>query len=224
VPMLAASLRAGVVLAGRRMRRILVPLMHRGRKLSTWEDLLRLPEDVRAEVIAGAVVTPPSPLPRHARAQRALGGFIGRPFDDDDGRGGPGGWWILLEVDVRLGPHDIVRPDLAGWRRQRLPAPWDVRPIDVAPDWICEVVSRSNAAHDRVTKRDLYARSGVPHYWLVDPDARTVEALRLDLATRAWVELGAYDDSARARIAPFEAIEIEVRRLFPPVADEPPLP
>jgi Uma2 family endonuclease len=224
VPMLAASLRAGVVLAGRRMRRILVPPVHPARKLSTWEDLLRLPEDVRAEVIAGAVVTPPSPLPRHARAQRALGGFIGRPFDDDDGRGGPGGWWILLEVDVRLGPHDIVRPDLAGWRRQRLPAPWDVRPIDVAPDWICEVVSRSNAAYDRVTKRDLYARSGVAYYWLVDPDARTVEALRLDLATRAWVELGAYDDSALARIAPFEAVEIEVRRLAPPVANEPPLP
>src|SRR5258708_2837802 len=111
-------------------------VMNPARKMATWEDLLALPEDTRAEVIAGSVVTPPAPLPRHARAQRALGSFLGRPFDDDDGRGGPGGWWILLEVDVRLASHDIVRPDLAGWRRAKLPSPWDVRPIAVVPDWI----------------------------------------------------------------------------------------
>jgi Uma2 family endonuclease len=196
--------------------------MEPARKLATWADLLALPEDVRAEVIAGAVVTPPSPLPRHARAQRALGRFVGGPYDDDDGRGGPGGWWILLEVDVRLSPNDIVRPDLAGWRRERLARPWDLRPIDVVPDWVCEVVSPSNAAQDRVRKRELYARHGVPFYWLVDPGERTLEALRLDAATRAWVEVGAYDDGSIARIAPFEAIELEVQRLFPPLGDEAP--
>jgi len=186
------------------------------RKLSTWEDLLRLPEDAPAEIVAGVLTTPPSPLPRHSRAQGALRSFLGRPFDDDDGRGGPGGWWILLEVDVRLSAHDIVRPDLAGWHRERLPDPWDARPIDIAPYWICEVVSRSNAAHDRVRKRALYARSGVPYYWLVDPDARTLEALRLDASARAWIEVGAYGDEAVARIAPFDAVELEVGRLFPP--------
>jgi len=196
--------------------------MEPARKLSTWDDLLALPEDVRGEIIGGVLATPPSPLPRHARAQRALGSFVGRPFDDDDGRGGPGGWWILLEVDDRLAPHDIVRPDLAGWRRERLHEPWDVRPIDVVPDWVCEVVSPSNAAHDRVRKRELHARHGVAYYWLVDPDARTVEALRLDAPTRAWIEVGAYDDAAVARIAPFEAIELEVGRLFPPAPDEAP--
>jgi Uma2 family endonuclease len=187
-------------------------------KLSTWEDLLRLPEDAHAEIIAGVLTTPPSPLPRHSRAQGALRSFLGRPFDDDDGRGGPGGWWILLEVDVRLSLHDIVRPDLAGWHRGRLPDPWDARPIDVAPDWICEVLSRSNAAQDRVRKRELYARAGVPYYWLVDPDARTLEALRLDAVTHAWMEVGAYGDEAIARIAPFEAIQLELSRLFPPAA------
>jgi Uma2 family endonuclease len=177
---------------------------------------LRLPEGVRGEIVGGVLTTPPSPLPRHSRAQGALRRFLGGPFDDDDGRGGPGGWWILLEVDVRLSPHDIVRPDLAGWHRERLPRPWDERPIDVAPDWICEVVSRSNAAHDRVRKRELYARSRIPYYWLVDPEEHTLEALRLDAATRAWIEIGAYDDQAVTRIAPFEAVELEVRRLFPP--------
>ena len=193
--------------------------MEPAKKLTTYEDLLALPEDVRAEVIAGAIVSPPAPLPRHSRAQRALGSVIGRAFDDDDGRGGPGGWWILPEVDVRLSRHDIVRPDLAGWRRERLSTPWDVRPIDVVPDWIAEILSPSNTSQDRVHKRALYARHGVPFYWIVDPAARTLEALRLD-ASGAWVEVGAYGDGSVARIAPFDAIDLEVERLFPPKETE----
>ncbi|HHH27508.1 MAG TPA: Uma2 family endonuclease [Polyangiaceae bacterium] len=165
--------------------------------------------------MAGELVVSPSPLPRHSRAQRALGRFVGGPFDDDDGRGGPGGWWILLEVDVELGPHDVVRPDLAGWRRPRLPSPWDERPVRIVPDWIGEVVSPSNAARDRVDKRRLYAEHGVGHYWIVDPGARTLEALRLDGAS--WVEVGSFGDGDVARIAPFEAIELDVGRLFPPL-------
>jgi hypothetical protein len=83
-------------------------------KLATYSDLLALPADVRGEVLAGEVVTAPAPLPRHSKVQGAARRFVGGPFDDDDGRGGPGGWWIFVEVDVSLGPHDIVRPDLAG--------------------------------------------------------------------------------------------------------------
>jgi Uma2 family endonuclease len=152
--------------------------------------------------------------------QRAIGGFVGGPFHDDDGRGGPGGWWIFLEVDVALSEHDILRPDLAGWRRERLPEPGDTRPIEIVPDWICEVLSPSTALRDRVTKRALYAKSGVAHYWLVDPEARVLEALTL--RDGIWVEVGVYDDSATARIAPFEAIELELSRLFLPrkVAEE----
>ena len=110
-------------------------------KLATYADLLAMPEDVRAEVFAGEIVTTPASLPRHSKVQRALSRFVGGPFDDDDGRGGPGGWWIFVEVDVELGPHDVVRPDLAGWRRERLPNPGKARPITVAPDWVCEVLS-----------------------------------------------------------------------------------
>src|ERR1700722_19870050 len=97
--------------------------MDPARKLATFEDLLRLSDDVRAEVIDGAIVVSPPPLPAHSRTQRSLARFIGGPFDDDDGRGGAGGWWILTEVDVELGPHQVVRPDVAGWRRERLPEP-----------------------------------------------------------------------------------------------------
>lgn len=181
---------------------------------ATYADLLALPEGVRGEVIAGVVHTGPAPLPKHSRVQRSLGRFVGGPFDDDHGMDGPGGWWIFVEVDVALSEHDIVRPDLAGWRRERLEDPADIRPIEVVPDWVAEVQSPSTAADDRVTKRTLYARAGVPFLWLVDPDARTLEAFGLGDAS--WALLGSYDETARARIPPFEDIELEVGRLFLP--------
>jgi Uma2 family endonuclease len=183
-------------------------------KPATYADLLALPEDVKAEILGGTIVTSPAPLPRHSRVQGALRRFIGGPFDDDDGYGGPGGWWIFVEVDVELAPHDVVRPDLAGWRRTRLPQP-DHRPIRVVPDWMCEIASPSTAARDRVAKRNLYARHGVAHYWLVDPEARTLEALAL--RDGVWVDAGTFDETALARIPPFEAVELPVGRLFLPV-------
>src|SRR5689334_15896424 len=92
-------------------------------RLATYADLLKLPDDVRAEIVAGQILTSPAPLPKHSKAQGALRRFVGGPFDDDDGHGGPGGWWIFVEVDVAFGAHDVVRPDLAGWRRERLSDP-----------------------------------------------------------------------------------------------------
>jgi Uma2 family endonuclease len=188
--------------------------MSKAPRLATYQDLLELPENLRGEIVAGELRTGPSALPKHSRAMRALGGAIGKPFDDDDGRGGPGGWWILLDVDVQLTEHDIVRPDVAGWRRERLPAPWDARPIEVAPDWICEILSPSNAAYDRVTKAQLYANHGVAHFWLLDPAERILEAF--ELSGELWTRIGSYDDTAKARIKPFEAIELDVGALFPP--------
>jgi Uma2 family endonuclease len=184
------------------------------RKPATYADLLALPADVRAEVLGGEITVSPGPLPRHSKVQGSARRFLGGPFDDDDGRGGPGGWWIFVEVDVALTPHDIVRPDLVGWRRERLPQPGPVRPIQVVPDWVCEVLSPSTAARDRVIKRRLYAQAGIPHYWLIDPELRALEALAL--RDDVWVELGVYDETSTARIAPFDAIELEIGRLFLP--------
>jgi Uma2 family endonuclease len=183
-------------------------------KLATYDDLLRLPEDVRGEIVAGEIVTAPAPLPKHSKAQGALRSFIGRPFDDDHGHGGPGGWWIFIEVDVRFGPHDIVRPDLAGWRRERLSSPGESRPIDVPPDWVCEILSPSTATLDRVTKRNLYARHSVGHYWIVDVEERTLEAFALSGGT--WMLLGAYDETSTVGIPPFSDVELDVGRLFLP--------
>jgi Uma2 family endonuclease len=183
-------------------------------ELATYEALAALPEDVRAELIRGVVETSPAPLPRHAKVQGALRSYVGRPFDDDDGDGGPGGWWILSEVDVRLTRHDVVRPDVAGWRRERLPDPADLRPIDVVPDWVCEITSPSNARRDRIDKARLYLAAEVDFYWIVDPETRVLEALVRE-GTR-WVEAGRFGDGDVVRLPPFEAIELKVTRLFLP--------
>ncbi len=193
--------------------------MGSARELACYQDLLALADDVRAEILGGEIVAMPAPLPRHSNPQRALGRFVGGPFHDDDGFGGPGGWWIFVEVDVELEAHEVVRPDLAGWRRERLVTP-DRRPLRVVPDWACEIVSPSSAARDRVYKRHLYARHGIRHYWIVDPEARTLEAL--ELHDGRWVDVGTYDETATAQVPPFEAVSIEVGRLFLPRGAEPP--
>ena len=184
-------------------------------KLATYADLEKLPESDRVELIDGVIVAMPAPLPRHSKTAGAVRRFIGGPYDDDDGYGGPGGWWIFAEVDVLLNLHNVVRPDLSGWLREHLPDPGDVRPIGVTPDWICEVISPSNAAHDRVKKRRMYAAAGVSYYWLIDPAERVLEALRLQVGK--WEEVGVYDDTATSvRIAPFADVELDVSRLFLP--------
>ncbi|MCY0995073.1 Uma2 family endonuclease [Nannocystis sp. ILAH1] len=184
-------------------------------KLATYADLLATPRDVKAEILAGELVTQPSALPEHSEAQFGLGELLRGPFHR--GRGGPGGWWILGEVDVQFTDHDVVRPDLVGWRRERLPSPWGKRPIDVVPDWICEVLSPKGVRRDRVVKLELYARHGVPFYWLIDPVAAVLEAFTHERGR--WVLAGTYDRSAVARVPPFEAIELVVADLFMP---EPP--
>jgi len=194
----------------------MLPSVDPAPKPATFADLAVLPDDVHAEVIDGVVVSPPPPFFEHGRVQRSLAAFIGKPFDDDHGRGGPGGWWIASEVDVQLAEHQVARPDVVGWRRELLPRDGGQRPVVVVPDWICEIVSPSKPSMDRVHKRRVYAAHGVAFYWIVDPAARTLEALRLDPALGEWREVGAYDDESTARIAPFEAVELEVGRLFPP--------
>lgn len=185
-------------------------------KLATFEDLLAQPEGRRCEVLAGTLVEKAAPLPEHGLAQRALGRFVGGPFDDDDGRGGPGGWWILSEVEVELEAHEVVRPDLVGWRREQLPSPWGQRPIRVVPGWICEILSPTNERQDRVHKADVYARAGVPSYWMLQPSERLLEAF--ELHESKWVRLGAWSDGEVVRIPPFDAVELETSRLFPPAS------
>lgn len=190
----------------------ITPMAEIARRLATWEDLLATPADNRTyEIIGGELEAFPRPRPRHGLIQARLSSRLSSFFDD--GPEGPGGWWLVIEPDVELGPNDIVAPDVVGWRREHLPELPDDGPIRVVPDWVCEVISPSHPQRDRVVKAKLYLNSGVPFYWLLDPESGILEAFAARDA--AWVRLGAWSDRDTARIAPFEAVELDIGRLFP---------
>ena len=134
------------------------------RRPATYEDLLAVPDHLVAEILDGELHTSPRPTPRRADASSGLGGALHGPFDR--GRGGPGGWRILDESELHLG-RDVIVPDFAGWRRVRLPVLPTEAYFSIAPDWICEVLSPSTAAIDRVKKLTIYAREAVSHAWFV---------------------------------------------------------
>jgi Uma2 family endonuclease len=183
------------------------------KRLATYEDLLRSPDGVRAEIVGGEVVVSPSPSPLHQSVVGEIYAELRGPFQRS--RGGPGGWWLVPDVDVRFGPHDIYRPDISGWRRETVPVFPLERPVPHRPDWICEGLSPRTAVVDQGAKRSTYARAGVPWYWLVEPSNRTITVLRL--TAEGYVVDTVVGDGGRARLSPFGAIEIELESLFPPV-------
>jgi len=179
------------------------------RRRATYEDLLRVEGSLVAEIVDGDLYTSSRPATPHALAASILGGEIMGPFHR--GRGGPGGWWILDEPELHLGA-DVLVPDLAGWRRERVPRFPRVAAVEVAPDWVCEVVSPETARLDRSRKLPLYAREKVQHAWIIDPIARTIEVLRRE--GTGWFLAGTHGGDDRARLEPFDAIEIEVGALW----------
>jgi Uma2 family endonuclease len=190
------------------------------KRRATYEDLLRVPDNKVAELLDGELVVSPRPAARHARAASGLGVGLG-PFDFGSGPGGkePGGWWVLDEPELHLG-KDVLVPDLAGWRRTRMPIIPDVAAFELAPDWVCEVVSPSTVRHDRLRKMRIYARESVAHLWLVDPIAQTLEVYRLEGGR--WVVFGTFGGDEKVRAEPFDAIELDLARLWleeaPPAA------
>lgn len=178
-----------------------------------YEDLAALPPHVVGEIVDGELHVSPRPASPHARASSVLGTELGGPFDR--GRGGPGGWILLDEPELHLGP-DVLVTDLAGWRRERMPEVPRAAYFTLAPDWVCEVTSPSTARLDRVRKLRAYARERVLHVWLIDPDARTLEVYRLE--GERYVLLAQHEDAERVRAEPFEAIELELAALWIPPA------
>ena len=176
---------------------------------ATYQDVLDAPEHVVAEIIHGELRLSPRPRPAHAAVSSTLGEELGPPFKR--GRGGPGGWILLDEPELHFG-DDIVVPDLAGWRRDRLPFVPDEAYFTLPPDWVCEVLSRSTEKMDRAEKLPLYASVGVPYARIIDPRLRTLEASAL--RDGAWSAIGVHKDHDRARIAPFDAIELELAVLW----------
>jgi Uma2 family endonuclease len=177
----------------------------RAHRPATYEDLVQAPDHLVAEILDGELYTTPRPAPRHANAGSALLALLRGPFDH--GRGGPGGWRILFEPELHLA-DDVLVPDIAGWRRERLPALPERAYFTEAPDWACEILSPSTAAMDRAKKLTVYARERVSHVWLVDPIARTLEVLRLE--SGRWTIVSTFTGQDLPRAEPFEAIELEL--------------
>jgi Uma2 family endonuclease len=179
------------------------------RRPATYQDVLDAPPHMVAELVRGALYVHPRPALRHARAGSTLGVELGGPFDR--GRGGPGGWVILYEPELHLG-GDVLVPDWAGWRRERMPTIPDAAWTEIVPDWICEILSPGTRRLDLTEKRDIYAAAGVAHLWLVDPDARTLEAF--ENREGRWLLLAALKDDEEVRLAPFDAVAFGLSALW----------
>jgi Uma2 family endonuclease len=178
-------------------------------KPATYADLFDLPENVIGEIINGRLSAQPRPAPKHARAYSSLGIELGGPFDF--GRNGPGGWWILDEPELHLG-YDILVPDIAGWRRERMPKLPETAFFELPPDWICEILSPSTARVDRVEKLPIYAANGVKHAWLVDPDLRTLEVF--ENQNGKWLLLTVLEHNAAVAQPPFDAVSFDLGALW----------
>ncbi len=180
-------------------------------------DIAALPETLVGEIIDRVLVTHPRPRPRHAAAAFRLGGKLFDGFDDSPSD--PGGWIFMAEPELHLGPH-IVVPDLAGWRRERLPAEPETPFVAVAPDWVCEILSPSTARLDRGPKRRIYAEASVGHLWLLDPAAGELEAFAH--VGGHWLLLATIQRGEEVAVAPFDAAPFPFDDLFP--FDTPPAP
>jgi Uma2 family endonuclease len=180
------------------------------KKIATYADIEALPPHVTGEIIYGTLYAQPSPAPRHGAAQAALSGELGNPFQK--GKGGPGGWIFITVPELHIDGHVLV-PDIAGWRRNRMPSMPETAYIELAPDWICEILSDSTAARDRNEKRAAYGAMGVPFLWLLDPTFKVLECF--SLVAGNWLLSGTYTGDAKVRATPFDAIEFSLSDLWP---------
>lgn len=179
------------------------------RRAAAYEDLAAIPEHFVGEIIDGELYTSPRPGAHHARAASRLGATLDGPFDQ--GRGGPGGWIILDEPELHLTGQAMV-PDLAGWRRTRMPVLPEVAAFELAPDWICEVLSPGTEALDRSLKMPRYAEAGVSHAWLIDPRSRSLEVY--ERRAGGFHLLAQHRDTALVQVVPFEVVPIELAVLW----------
>jgi Uma2 family endonuclease len=190
--------------------------MHARTRPSLYEQLKALPEGLTGEILDGQIYTQPRPSLEHGYTETSLAEELVGPFQKGRG-GGPGGWLIVVEPELHfIRDTEVDVPDLAGWRRTRLPVLPKGHRATVIPDWVCEILSPSTESKDRQIKMPIYAKYGVPHAWLIDPIARSLEAYALEAG--AWREIGRFADSAQVRAAPFDAVTIDLGGLWAPVS------
>ncbi len=183
------------------------------RKPATYDDLRRVPDHMVAEIIGGDLYVTPRPASAHANAASVLGSDLNGAFHRPPGDPkGPGGWWILFEPELHFG-DDVLVPDIAGWRRERMPVLEKKAAFTETPDWVCEVISPSTGTLDRTRKMGIYAHAGVSHLWILDPILRTLEIYERSSDGR-WIVATAFGGDVAVRAEPFDAIEIDLRRCW----------
>ena len=193
-----------------------ITMSNETKRRATYADIEALPENMVGQIIDGELIAMSRPASPHAVAHSTIGALLLTTFQV--GQRAPGGWWIVNEPELHFG-EDVLVPDIAGWRRERMPQMRRVPFFTLAPDWVCEVLSPSTASLDRKRKREIYAREGVEYVWLVDPGTRTLEVFRRQESQ--WVALGTYSGEARVRAEPFEALELDLGALWPPDLEAP---
>lgn len=181
------------------------------KKRASYADLAAVPPELVAEIIDGELVTHPRPSPRHGLTSSALGVKLGSRFQFGEG-GGPGDWIFIDEPELHLGGNVVV-PDIAGWRRERLPPLPDTPYLETAPDWVCEVLSASTLYRDRGAKRRIYGEAGVRYLWLVDPREQLLEAFIL--TGGRWLLAGTWGGADIVSAPPFEAVSLPLADLWP---------
>lgn len=180
------------------------------KRRATYADIEAAPEHLVAEIIDGELMTHPRPSPRHGVTASALCGELTGPFQK--GRNGPGGWVFSVEPEIKIG-GDVLVPDIAGWRRDRLPGHPKRNYFEIAPDWVCEILSASTEKRDRSLKKRIYAAGGVLHLWLIDPRLQLLEAF--ELRDALWTDVGTWNSDDEVRAAPFDAISFSLADLWP---------
>jgi Uma2 family endonuclease len=178
------------------------------RRKATYADLEAVPPHQVAELVDGELYVSPRPASPHARAAGRLYSLLDGSFDQ--GREGPGGWLLLFEPELHLG-EDVLVPDVAGWRRERMPELPQGVGVTLAPDWLCEVLSPTTAELDREKMR-VYAREGVRHVWLVDPLRQVLEIYGLEGS--GWERLGTHTGQDRVHAEPFTPLLLELGLLW----------
>ena len=180
------------------------------RTKATYEDLYDLPANVTGEILNGELIVTPRPSRKHVYTASFLGGQLVPPYGLGRG-GGPGGWIILIEPEIKLG-EDILVPDLAGWKRERFPTSEETNWISVAPAWVCEVLSPTTLRVDKIRKMPIYALYGVLHFWLIDPLGKSLDVFRLE--SGGWFLLASFTENDKVRGEPFQETEIDLGNLW----------
>lgn len=177
---------------------------------ATYADIEAAPEHLVAEIIDGVLRTHPRPSIRHGATASALGAKLSGPFQLDGGS--PGGWVFFVEPEIKF-DGDILVPDIAGWKRERLTNLADTNYFQIAPDWVCEVLSGSTEKRDRSVKKRIYGEAGIPHMWIIDPRLQLLEVYELQAGR--WTDIGAWNSDDNVRAPPFDAISFSLAELWP---------